>query len=67
MESEGRVEEVVSPHRLFKTALAIPTMAALAAASYAVHGSLAAVGLLYGSLWRRHQLATRRRHPPASA
>jgi len=55
-------------HRqLLKTALGIPAMAALAVGSYAVHGSVAAVVLLYGWLWRRHHLAKRRLRPSASA
>jgi hypothetical protein len=51
---------------LLKAALAIPTFAALAAASYAVHGSIVAVGILYRSLLRRHERATRHLRAPVS-
>ncbi len=67
METEGPVGKIVLHRQLLKTALAIPAMAALAVGSYAVHGSVAAVVLLYGSLWRRHHLAKRRLRPSASA
>jgi hypothetical protein len=55
------VEATGSHHRLLRSALAIPTLVALAAASYAVHGSVAAVRVVYGSLWRRRQQALQRR------
>ncbi len=61
------MERTPSQHRLLKAAIAIPTFAALAAASYAVHGSIVAVGIIYRSLWRRHERATRHlRAAPAS-
>jgi hypothetical protein len=50
------VEQIASQHRVLKAALAIPTFAVLAAASYAVHGSVVAVGMVYGSLLRRRRL-----------
>jgi len=40
-----------------RSALAISSLAALTAASYAVHTSLMTVLALYGRYWRRH-------HPP---
>jgi hypothetical protein len=38
-----------------KAALFIPTIAALAAVSYAMHGTISAAVMVYSSLWRRHR------------
>jgi len=54
---EGHVRENASRHPLLKTAIAIPAITTLAVISYAMHGSIAVVGLLYNSMLRRRRTA----------
>jgi hypothetical protein len=53
------MDKPATEHRLIQTALAIPAVALLAAASYAVHGSIVATVFLYCSFCRRRHLTER--------